>query len=191
MCSGPCPLTLACGHPCIGYCGEKCPPYCRRCEPHKLIRISALTNFNEDSSETNSEEDGELDTDRFIYLENCGHCIEASDLEQWIKVRVSSSQEVLPLNCPYCQKRLKWLHRFSRYFHENRKLIWEVRRRIFGDMEEITGILDRVKEKLNLAKVEIGCPFDSGDYGIPIIEEMDFDRLVLGTESYDMFESVS
>lgn len=32
-CYEPCEKMLNCGHSCIGYCGEPCPPLCRICNP--------------------------------------------------------------------------------------------------------------------------------------------------------------
>lgn len=32
-CDKPCDVKLPCGHDCIGFCGEPCPPQCRLCSP--------------------------------------------------------------------------------------------------------------------------------------------------------------
>jgi hypothetical protein len=36
-CDEPCKKVIACGHACIGNCGEPCPPFCRLCDSNKLI----------------------------------------------------------------------------------------------------------------------------------------------------------
>lgn len=38
-CYEPCKLTLKCGHECIGFCGEPCPPLCRVCQNDKVTTI--------------------------------------------------------------------------------------------------------------------------------------------------------
>lgn len=38
-CYEPCDLTLNCGHECIGYCGEPCPPLCRVCDEDEVTGI--------------------------------------------------------------------------------------------------------------------------------------------------------
>nr|CAD7448951.1 unnamed protein product [Timema bartmani] len=69
-CSEPCKKDLQCGHPCIGFCGEPCPPLCRVCDK-EVVTVVFL-----------GQED-ELDA-RFVYLEDCHHVVEAQGLETWL-----------------------------------------------------------------------------------------------------------
>lgn len=38
-CYEPCKLKLKCGHECIGFCGEPCPPLCRVCQIDEVTTI--------------------------------------------------------------------------------------------------------------------------------------------------------
>lgn len=38
-CYEPCTLNLKCGHECIGFCGEPCPPLCRICQEEEVTTI--------------------------------------------------------------------------------------------------------------------------------------------------------
>ncbi|XP_069160407.1 NFX1-type zinc finger-containing protein 1-like isoform X2 [Procambarus clarkii] len=38
-CQENCPEKLGCGHPCVGFCGEPCPPLCRTCNTEQLTEI--------------------------------------------------------------------------------------------------------------------------------------------------------
>lgn len=60
-CNEPCLEVLGCGHPCIGFCGEPCPYYCRICQRDVL----------------DCENPGK---DCFVLLEDCDHIIEANKL---------------------------------------------------------------------------------------------------------------
>lgn len=43
-CNEPCTRPLPCGHTCIGYCGEPCPPHCRICDREHLAEFILLGN---------------------------------------------------------------------------------------------------------------------------------------------------
>lgn len=38
-CYESCKLKLQCGHECIGFCGEPCPPLCRICQKDEVTTI--------------------------------------------------------------------------------------------------------------------------------------------------------
>ncbi|PNF18207.1 hypothetical protein B7P43_G18049, partial [Cryptotermes secundus] len=38
-CNEPCKKLLPCGHPCIGFCGERCPPLCRICDKDEVTEV--------------------------------------------------------------------------------------------------------------------------------------------------------
>ena len=46
-CNEPCPKKLKCGHDCVGFCGEPCPPQCKICSPEKLTEF-VLYGYEED-----------------------------------------------------------------------------------------------------------------------------------------------
>ena len=41
-CNQPCSEKLRCGHPCVGLCGEICPPLCRICHKEQLFESTRL-----------------------------------------------------------------------------------------------------------------------------------------------------
>ena len=46
-CIEPCKKSLKCGHACIGFCGDPCPPLCRLCNKEELTEF--CLSGNEDS----------------------------------------------------------------------------------------------------------------------------------------------
>ena len=38
-CNEPCTKLLRCKHPCIGFCGEPCPPLCRVCDKEEVTEV--------------------------------------------------------------------------------------------------------------------------------------------------------
>ena len=38
-CDEPCEKLLKCNHPCVGFCGDPCPPLCRECDKEDLTEI--------------------------------------------------------------------------------------------------------------------------------------------------------
>lgn len=62
-----------CGHPCIGLCGEVCPPFCRICDEEILKDPEACVIFGEPDEE-----------DRFVFLEDCCHVFEFQALDTWV-----------------------------------------------------------------------------------------------------------
>lgn len=94
-CYEPCTLNLKCGHECIGFCGEPCPPLCRICQEEE---VTTIVFGNED--EPNA---------RFVYLEDCKHTIESEALSQWIN---QNDKEVCLKQCPLCKTPILKTQRF-------------------------------------------------------------------------------
>ena len=46
-CNEPCPEKLKCGHECVGFCGDPCPPLCRVCDYDELTDLVLLGNEDE------------------------------------------------------------------------------------------------------------------------------------------------
>jgi len=59
-------LKLDCGHPCIGFCGEQCPPVCRvsDCPSYDADTFEIFLGFEDDEDS------------KFVYLPDCKHTIE-------------------------------------------------------------------------------------------------------------------
>ncbi|XP_069936521.1 NFX1-type zinc finger-containing protein 1-like [Cherax quadricarinatus] len=87
-CDHPCPKKLKCGHPCVGFCGDPCPPLCRICNFDELTEFMLL-GFEDD------------DDSRFVLLEDCGHSIEVQGLEGWL---TQDNNEIGMKTCPKCRK---------------------------------------------------------------------------------------
>ena len=49
-CDQPCKRKLGCGHPCIGLCGEQCPPLCRICNKEQLTEFILYGNEEDDEA---------------------------------------------------------------------------------------------------------------------------------------------
>lgn len=90
-CDEPCPLSLSCGHSCIGLCGEPCPPKCRVCNQEA---VTSIVFGNED------EEDA-----RFVHLPACGHIVEVNAMDHWVGevIATDSGGAVRALRCPLCR----------------------------------------------------------------------------------------
>lgn len=71
-CTKPCDKTLACGHPCIGLCGDKCPKKCRVCDHEEVTEIFFGTEDEPDAY--------------FIELEDCGHIVEYTAMDKYMKL---------------------------------------------------------------------------------------------------------
>ncbi|XP_046737941.1 NFX1-type zinc finger-containing protein 1-like [Diprion similis] len=86
-CNEPCRKRTKCGHPCIGFCGEPCPPLCRVCDEKDLPTFVS----NKSKSDV-----------RYVYLPDCGHCIESNYLDwEW-----HHSFKIGIKVCPVCQTRI-------------------------------------------------------------------------------------
>ena len=76
---------------CVGLCGEQCPPLCRVCDYPELTEF-CLSGNEEDDDARYAIFLLKLLSDliifsafrRFVYLPNCGHCIEVEGLDYWI-----------------------------------------------------------------------------------------------------------
>lgn len=133
-CTEPCEKVLKCGHPCIGFCGDKCPPLCRICNPDKLTEFFMGYEDEEDS--------------RFVYLEECGHTIESQGMEQWLSVENegNESKEIKAAYCPRCKTTITFTERYSNYVKQTCANLSLIKHKIHGDLKKI--------EKLRIKTVE-------------------------------------
>lgn len=77
-CNVPCPKLIPdCKHPCIGLCGEVCPPICRICDPELL----------DDPYLGPPEADA-----RFVLLEDCNHVLGVTDLDRWVQLSMTGGR---------------------------------------------------------------------------------------------------
>lgn len=138
-CNEPCKKILKCNHPCIGLCGEKCPPFCRIC--NKDI-VCELLFGNEE------EEDA-----RFIYLEDCGHIIESSAMDYWIEEKYgengANNNSILMPECPKCKTIIRLNLRYSNSIKKQLASIETIKTKQFGDIHENNRITQDLLIEIN------------------------------------------
>ncbi|PSN32629.1 hypothetical protein C0J52_22378 [Blattella germanica] len=110
-CTEPCDLLLKCNHPCIGFCGETCPPLCRVCNKDEVTEIFF---GNEDEPDA-----------RFVLLEDCKHVFESTALEHWMS---QSDDEIKLKCCPRCNTQITKTQRYMNIVKEVYRDICNVKR---------------------------------------------------------------
>ena len=113
-CDEPCPHLLRCRHPCVGLCGEPCPYLCRDC--HKDVLKAKLKG-------------GDLSSARFVLLEDCGHIIEVSVMDELVDSGMDATRMVALKSCPECHRPLLKSNRYG-----------NVIKKILAQLEEIKGL---------------------------------------------------
>uniref|UniRef100_A0A8D8YH08 NFX1-type zinc finger-containing protein 1 n=1 Tax=Cacopsylla melanoneura TaxID=428564 RepID=A0A8D8YH08_9HEMI len=91
-CYKPCKRELECKHPCIGFCGEPCPPKCRECHKDEVTFLLFGTEDEEDA--------------RFVLLEDCQHFFESTGLETHLRIHNQNTEqdkEIVMIACPQCK----------------------------------------------------------------------------------------
>ncbi|XP_044753526.1 NFX1-type zinc finger-containing protein 1-like isoform X3 [Coccinella septempunctata] len=97
-CEEPCTRYLKCGHPCIGFCSEPCPPLCRICDEDEVKEVFFGTEDEDDA--------------RFILLNDCGHILENTGMKEWLK----QEQDAIKFKvCPKCKTKIFVTERYSDY----------------------------------------------------------------------------
>ncbi|KAK4325721.1 hypothetical protein Pmani_003664 [Petrolisthes manimaculis] len=110
-CTRPCNRKLQCGHTCIGFCGDPCPPVCRYCNKDQLTDY--ILSGKEDEPDA-----------RFVFLEDCGHTIEAEGLEYWLE---QEPQKIGMKKCPKCHSTIYNNRRYQHVILQTYKTVKEVK----------------------------------------------------------------
>ena len=110
-CNEPCPKLLECHHPCIGFCGEKCPSLCRVCNKDEVEEIFF---GNED------EEDA-----RFVELLDCKHAFESGGLDMWMGLDANGN-ETCAINIKQCPKCKTPIKKSKRYGNEIKRTMLDI-----------------------------------------------------------------
>ena len=127
-CLFPCNKKLKCKHKCIGLCGDPCPKLCRKCN---YEQVSEIFFGNEDDPQA-----------RFVYLEECGHVIEATGMDNWMRSRYgeealkneqSGNNSVQLPECPKCRTPIRTNMRYAKYVKKQLQLIERIKMKQFGD----------------------------------------------------------
>ncbi|ESO06284.1 hypothetical protein HELRODRAFT_65033 [Helobdella robusta] len=116
-CDLPCKKFLECKHPCVGICGEKCPKLCRLCNKKQLTEIFFGT---EDE-----------DTACFVQLDDCGHVLEVTGLDSWVKQSFNDSA-IKFICCPKCKTPIRKNLRYGTEINTIFNKIQSIKLKIFG-----------------------------------------------------------
>ena len=154
---------MKCGHECIGFCGEPCPPKCLTCNKKELTEI-----FFGTEDEPNA---------RFVYLEDCHHVLESSGLDGWMESQCSTQQQEdsaskaieLPV-CPKCKTPMRRNLRYSNYVKRQLFSIEQVKFKMNGTEKEIQS---KKQEFIDLMNTEAAAHDDS-KIATDIIKEANF-----------------
>ncbi|KAF5286004.1 hypothetical protein FQR65_LT13001 [Abscondita terminalis] len=139
-CNKPCRKKLRCGHPCVGLCGDPCPPLCRVCDRDELTEIF----FGDED-----EEDA-----RFVLLKECGHVLESNGMDMWLKGQQEDKGKIEPKCCPRCKTILTTTERYSDYIKKSLRDLAMVKEKYFGTEVENDTIRAEVMNKIILLKNE-------------------------------------
>lgn len=97
-CEEPCNKNLKCGHPCIGFCSEPCPPLCRICNKEEVEEFFFGTEDEENA--------------RFVLLNDCGHILENNGMQNWL---CQDEKQIKFKECPKCKTKIFTTERYSDY----------------------------------------------------------------------------
>ncbi|KAK9882471.1 hypothetical protein WA026_021505 [Henosepilachna vigintioctopunctata] len=131
-CEVPCEKKLKCGHLCIGFCGDPCPPLCRTCNKDVLEEDKDVSFATEDDEDA-----------RFVLLVDCGHVVESTGMESWLD---SDKNEIKFKTCPKCKTTICTTQRYSDY---NKLALMDILKvKHYGQKEEIAVKRKSIEEKL-------------------------------------------
>ncbi|KAI8519522.1 NFX1-type zinc finger-containing protein 1 [Branchiostoma belcheri] len=120
-CNQPCQETRSCGkckkdQPCIGMCGELCPEKCRVCDHEEVTEIFFGTEDEDDA--------------HFVQLEDCGHVLEVSGLDQWMDC---TDEDIQLKTCPKCKTPIRRNLRYGNTIKKTLTMIEEVKKKWYGE----------------------------------------------------------
>ncbi|XP_017480047.1 PREDICTED: NFX1-type zinc finger-containing protein 1-like isoform X1 [Rhagoletis zephyria] len=113
-CNEPCQKLLKCKHPCVGLCGDPCPPLCRICDKEELTEVF----FGEEDAPDA----------RFVFLEDCQHCIESKALTKWVE---DSNESIQMKACPRCKTPIRKCMRLMNHIKKDLKDVLLVKHQVF------------------------------------------------------------
>nr|XP_053646669.1 NFX1-type zinc finger-containing protein 1-like [Cherax quadricarinatus] len=119
-CEEACSMKLPCGHPCVGFCGDPCPPLCRTCDREELTEILFGSEDEDDA--------------RFVLLEDCGHTIEAEGLKEWL---AQDGGEIGMKQCPRCKKPIYNNRRYYGFLLKAYKDVEAVKKKYFREKKTV------------------------------------------------------
>ena len=139
-CNRRCRKFLPCRHRCVGVCGETCPPLCRSCNRDELCELFFGT----------EDEDDAL----FVYLEDCGHVLEVTGLDQWVNISNKSKEAAIqPKECPRCGTAIRKNLRYGKAVNASSKDIQGVKQKAFEERSRFHR--DRHKILLEIGSINV------------------------------------
>ncbi|XP_028926721.1 NFX1-type zinc finger-containing protein 1 [Ornithorhynchus anatinus] len=133
-CDRPCARLLACGHPCIGLCGEPCPAGCRVCQPDEVAQIFFGSEDEPDA--------------RFVQLEDCSHFFEVRALDRYMNEPGDEEVAIRLKVCPVCQVPIRKNLRYGASIKKCLEEIERVKEKILGPAGEIAAGRERLRALL-------------------------------------------
>ncbi|XP_004687522.1 PREDICTED: NFX1-type zinc finger-containing protein 1 [Condylura cristata] len=146
-CYVPCTKLLACGHPCIGLCGEPCPNKCRICHQDEVTQI--FFGFEDEPDA------------RFVQLEDCSHIFEVQALDRYMNEQKDDEVAIKLKVCPICQVPIRKNLRYGTSIKQRLEEIEIVKVKIQGSAREVA--TSREQLQALLAKKDLLhqlCPKD-------------------------------
>ena len=135
-CNEPCPRLLPCDHPCIGFCGEKCPSLCRICDKEKVEEIFFGFEDDEDA--------------RFVELLDCYHVFESQGLDKWmcLDLNEDETKSINVKQCPKCKTPIKKSRRYGNEIKKTLLDVEKVKTLVISNQKRDFGILKSKKFKV-------------------------------------------
>ena len=133
-CNRRCRKLLQCGHRCVGVCGETCPPLCRHCNRQELCKIFFGTEDDKNAL--------------FVYLEDCGHVLEVTGLDEWVNLNKSKVATKPPKVCPRCKTAIRNNFRYGKALNASSKDIQVVKQRAFDEHDRFHGNHGKILSKI-------------------------------------------
>ncbi|XP_008580068.1 PREDICTED: NFX1-type zinc finger-containing protein 1 isoform X2 [Galeopterus variegatus] len=133
-CYVPCTKLLACGHPCIGLCGEPCPKKCRVCNLDEVTQI--FFGFEDEPDA------------RFVQLEDCSHIFEVQALDRYMNEQKDDEVAIKLKVCPICQVPIRKNLRYGTSIKERLEEIEIIKEKIQGSAGEIATSQEQLKALL-------------------------------------------
>ena len=137
-CNHPCTKILPrCLHPCIGLCKEKCPVWCRICDAKQVTKSFFGTESDPDA--------------RFIQLEDCGHILEVTGLDQWMDQQDDTKAVEIKFKC--CPKCKTSIRRSLRYGNIIKQTLHDMQK-VACKKQNLANVIvtDHIREELVLVK---------------------------------------
>ncbi|XP_050404013.2 NFX1-type zinc finger-containing protein 1 [Patella vulgata] len=137
-CDEPCRKLLACGHQCIGLCGEYCgepgQQICRVCDRDKLEDLHIW-----------GEED--VNVSRYIYLEDCCHIFEVNGLDKLMETDPTADSEIGIKRCPMCNTMIIKTSRYGNIVKKALQHVHNIKTKIVGASVRIADLKKKIEEK--------------------------------------------